>query len=116
MPFIITSIHDPTALAATCRQCNVPAPQEGCIQLEDKEVAGWIVRLPGVRFPIVVDTLTGHVAYHPRDNAFFPYGCIMRFVQRYYAVRHQMRRGEKLFVSRKLGTHRFRRRSFASAG
>lgn len=92
MPVITTSIHDPIALAATCRRLNVPAPEEGCVHLADQEASGWIVRLPGVRFPIVCDTLTGFVTYHPRDNAFFPYLCIMRVIFRYYDVRHQLRK------------------------
>lgn len=116
MPFIITSIHNPIALAATCRQCNLPAPKEGCIQLEALEVSGWIVHLPGVRFPIVCDTLTGLVAYHPCDNAFFPYRCIMKFVHRFYDTRHRLRRGETLSVSRKPAARRFCRRTLASAG
>jgi hypothetical protein len=90
MPFIVTSIHDPFSLAATCRQCNVPAPEEGNIQVGDREVSGWIVHLSGVQFPIVCNTLTGLIAYHPRDNAFLPYRSIMRFVHRFYAVRHRI--------------------------
>jgi hypothetical protein len=96
MAFILTSIHDPSAFAETCRQCNVPAPKEGSIQLGDQEVSGWVIQLPGVQFPIVCNTLTGLVAYHPRDNAFLPYRCIMRFVHGYYAIRHAMSKGEDL--------------------
>jgi hypothetical protein len=51
-----------------------------------------------VRFPLVCNTLTGLVAYHPRDNAFMPYRCIMRFIHRFYAVRHRMRQGKNLSV------------------
>jgi hypothetical protein len=96
MAFIITSIHDPSALAATCRQCNIPAPKEGNIQLGGQAVSGWVMHLPGVQFPIVCNTLTGLVAYHPRDNAFLPYRSVMRFIHRYYAVRHAMSQGEEL--------------------
>ena len=93
MPAIVTTIHDPIALAATCRRLNLPAPVEGCLHLEAQEAFGWIVRLPGVRYPIVCDTLTGFVAYHPHDNAFAPFRSIVRFVYRYYHVRAQLRNG-----------------------
>jgi hypothetical protein len=99
MPFIVTTMHDPYALAETCRQCNLPAPKDGSIQLGDREVTGWIVHLPGVQFPIVCNTLTGLVAYHPRDNAFMPYRSIMRFVHRFYAIRHRMWHGKDASVS-----------------
>ena len=91
MPSIVTSIHDASALLATCRRQRMPAPYEGCIQLDGREVSGWVIRLRGVNLPIVCDTLTGLVAYHPRDNAFVPYQRIMRFVHAYYAIRHQLR-------------------------
>jgi len=91
MPCIITTVHDPLALAATCRRLNLPPPQEGCAHLDDREASGWIVRLAGVRYPIVCDTLTGLIAYHPADNAFGPYARIMRFVYRVYAVQAERR-------------------------
>lgn len=95
MPCIHTSIHDAPALAATCRQLGAPAPQQGCIQLDALEASGWIVRLRDLNFPIVCDTLTGLVAYHPRDNAFVPYRAIMRFVHAFYAVRHRLHRSAR---------------------
>ena len=94
MPTIATTIHDPIALAVTCRRLNLPAPVEGCLHLEAQEACGWIVRLPGVRFPVVCNTLTGLVAYHPHDNAFGPYRCIMQIIHRYYHVRAQLRQGK----------------------
>lgn len=93
MPYIVTSVHDPLALAATCRRFNLAPPAQGCIQLNDQEVTGWVVRLPGVRFPIVCNTLTGLIAYHPIDNAFGRYARLMKFVQRYYAERHRLQQG-----------------------
>jgi hypothetical protein len=92
MPCIVTSIHDPIALAATCRCFGLRRPEEGCLQQTDQEASGWIVRLSGLHAPLVFNTLTGLVAYHPRDNAFGPYARIMRFVYRYYDVRAKLRR------------------------
>jgi hypothetical protein len=59
MPVIVTSIHDPVALATTCCRLNVPLPGPGSVPLADREVSGWVVRLPGVKHPIVCNTLTG---------------------------------------------------------
>jgi hypothetical protein len=55
-------------------------------------VSGWVVRLPGRRFPIVCDLLTGLVAYRRCDNAFEPYGKLMRFILRYYDIRARLTR------------------------
>lgn len=112
MPCIVTTVHDPNALAATCRRLNLPAPQYGCIQLEDKEVSGWIVRLPGVRYPIVCDTLTGLIAYHPSDNVFGRYACVMRYIFRYYDVSHRLRQGRS-DASRRIA-RTFRRRALVA--
>ena len=86
MPLIVTAVHDPVALTATCRRIGIPPIEQGSVQLDDQEPFGWIVHLPGVHFPIVCDTLTGLVTYHPRDNFFDRYARIMRFIYRYYDV------------------------------
>jgi hypothetical protein len=100
MPVIITSVHDAVALAATCRRLGLRPPEEGRVELDGLEASGWVVRLPGLYAAVVFDTLTGRAAYHPRDNAFAPYGRIMRFIRRYYDVRATLRRGDRLAVCR----------------
>jgi hypothetical protein len=91
MPYIVTSAHDPEALSATCRRLGLRPPEEGGARLGPIEAQGWVVRLGGLRAPIVLDTLTGLVAYHPLDNAFEPYGRILRFILIYYEVRAALR-------------------------
>jgi hypothetical protein len=91
MPRIVSTVHDPIALARTCRQLGLPPPAERSAQL-DEAVFGWVVRLPGLRFPIVCDTLTGLIAYHPVDNAHDRFARIARFVLNYYDLRAQWRR------------------------
>jgi hypothetical protein len=100
MPYIVTTVHDPIALAATCARLGLPAPAEGCVPLGPVEASGWVVRLPGLHAPLVFDTLTGRVAYHPRDNTFGPYRRIMRFLHRYYDVRAALRRGRTVSPAR----------------
>jgi hypothetical protein len=85
MPRIITTVHDAAALAATCRRLGLSPAVEGTAHLAE-EVFGWVVRLPGLRFPIVCDTLTGLIAYPPVDNAHDRYAHIMWFVEWYYDI------------------------------
>jgi hypothetical protein len=101
MPRIVTSIHDPQVLFATCRQLGLALPREGAVQLGADTVRGWIVRLPGPRSPIVCDTLSGLVAYHPLDGLHERYQHIMHFIERYYAVRVQERRDHERRCARK---------------
>jgi hypothetical protein len=93
MPVIVTSIHDPAALAATCRRLGLDPPREGSVRLDGREASGQVVRLPGLHAPVVCDVLSGLVAYHPRDNAHDPYARIMRFILCFYDVRAALRRG-----------------------
>jgi hypothetical protein len=86
MPRIVTSIHDPAALARTCRALGLPPPAPGRVRHEGPWVCGWVVRLPGLRGPLVFDTLSGLVAYHPRDGAHDAYARIMHFIHGSYAT------------------------------
>ena len=88
---VVTSIHDPTALAETCRQLSLHPPTRGSGRLGSQELSGWMIRLSGL-CPILCDTLSGLVLYQPRDNAPHRYARLMRFIERYYDVRAQMSR------------------------
>jgi hypothetical protein len=88
---VLTSVHDPVALTATCRDLDLPPPKEGKVRLGSEKVSGWVIRLPGLRHPVVCDTLTGLVSYHRQDNGHEPYGHLMRFVLHYYAVKARLR-------------------------
>jgi hypothetical protein len=92
MPRIVTSVHDPVALAATCRRLHLAMPRQGSVRHGEEEVFGWVVRLPGVRFPIVCDTVTGLVAYRPRDGAHEPYARVMRLILSFYDTQFHLRR------------------------
>jgi hypothetical protein len=101
MPRIVTSMHDRDALAATCRELGLSPPRQGSVTLEAGAVAGLVLHLPGVRFPIVCDLLTGLVAYHPLDNAFDRYERIVRSICCYYAVHARLRRSHSETACRK---------------
>src|SRR5581483_11729331 len=92
MPVIVTTVHDPVALAATCARIGLAPPEEGRVCCDGREASGWVVRLSGLA-PLVFDTLSGLVRYHPRDNGHERYARIMRFIHRYYDVRAALRHG-----------------------
>src|ERR1700685_3430590 len=92
MPRIITSLHDPIAITATCKRLPQSPPEEGILCLDDREAFGWIVHLPKPRFPITCNTLTAIIAYHLRDNRFGPNGHIIRFIYRCYGTQALRRR------------------------
>lgn len=87
MPCIVTSIHDLSALTATCQRLGLERPIEGTVQYESGDVFGWVIRLPGVRYPLVCNLLTGLVMYHSADNVPYRYASIMRFIFRVYSFK-----------------------------
>ncbi len=94
MPRIVTTLHDPAALSTTCRRLDLSPPVERTITLGAEEVFGWVVRLVGVRYPVVCDTLTGLVAYHRLDGAHHRYAAVMRFLLRSYDIQAELRRSQ----------------------
>jgi hypothetical protein len=89
---VVTSIRDPVALAATCLELSLTIPKERTFQLHQKEASGWVVRLPGLRRPVMFDLRTGLVAYHRLDNAYERYAHLMRFIHTFYAVQTRLKR------------------------
>jgi len=90
MPRIVTTVHDAIALAATCEGQNLAPPVEAAVQVDGKEVFGWVVRLPSLRFPVVFDTLTGLVNYHRLDKACQRYAHLKHFLTCYQRVRAKL--------------------------
>ena len=88
---VVTSIHDPAALAETCRRIGLPPPERGSARLGGREVSGWVVCLSGLH-PVVCDTLSGLLLYHPADNTHGRFARLAHFIQRYYDVRARLSR------------------------
>ena len=95
MPRVVTSIHDPCALAVLGDRLGLAPPVERSVWLDTEEVFGWVVLLGDRRHPVVCDRLTGLVAYHPTDNAHDHYARRIRFVERYDDLRPKLRRGDR---------------------
>jgi hypothetical protein len=72
---IQTLVHDPAAVAAACQRLDLAPPRQGTARLYSGEAEGLLVQLPGWRYPVVIDTLSGAVRY---DN----------FAQRWGEQRH----------------------------
>jgi hypothetical protein len=60
---IKTEIRDPVAVAAACQRLGMPEPMHGTAKLFEGEAAGWLVKLPGWLYPIVIDTATASVRF-----------------------------------------------------
>ena len=60
---IETEIRDREALTAACRRLGLPRPVAGTARLFSGKAAGLIVKLPGWRYPVAVDTQAGKIHY-----------------------------------------------------
>ena len=60
---IETRVHDSTALAAACCRLQLAEPVQDTVRLFNGNVTGLSVKLPGWRYPIVVDTASGSIKY-----------------------------------------------------
>jgi len=83
---VVTSVRDRAALEAACRELDVNPPRQGRLRLDNDEACGFVVRLPGLRYPVAFDLRSGFVAYHRLDNAFEPYARLTRLIHACYAV------------------------------
>jgi hypothetical protein len=80
---IQTKLHDPAAVAAACRRLHLEAPAEGVAQLFAGTAAGLLVRLPGWRYPLVIDVLTGTLQYDNYGGAWGEPAHLDRLLQAY---------------------------------
>jgi hypothetical protein len=89
---VATSVRDPAALAAACRELRLRPPQrQENVRPGAEEASGWPVRLPGLRRLIVLDLLTDLVYYDAQDNAHERFACLMRFVRLVHVIQARLR-------------------------
>lgn len=60
---IETKVYDAAALVAACRRLGLAEPVHDNVRLFSGDAAGLSVKLPGWRYPIVVDTANGSIKY-----------------------------------------------------
>jgi hypothetical protein len=53
----------PAGVTAACRRLGLVAPVHQTVKLFSGEATGLTVRLPDWRYPVVIDTTSGHVCY-----------------------------------------------------
>ena len=80
---IRTRIRDPAALAAACRRLGLAEPVEGEAELFSGRASGWVVRLPGWTYPVVVDAGAGTLAYDNYNQAWGGQDQLDRLLQAY---------------------------------
>ena len=60
---IETKVYDPAALSAACRRLGLAEAVHGNVRLFSGDATGLSIKLPGWRYPIVVDTADGSIKY-----------------------------------------------------
>ena len=60
---IETKIYDAAALNAACRRLELAEPVHANVRLFSADAIGLSVKLPGWRYPVVIDTAEGSIKY-----------------------------------------------------
>ncbi len=60
---IKTQVKDIAAIRQACVRLQLAPPCEGNARIYNQECSGWLVELPGWRFPVVCQTETGDLQY-----------------------------------------------------
>ena len=80
---IETRVYDAAALAVACRRLGLAEPVCGNVRLFSGDATGLSVRLPGWRYPIVVDTADGSIKYDNYDGRWGNPADLGRLLQMY---------------------------------
>lgn len=86
MSHIVTvqvEVRDLEAVRSACRRLELPEPVHGKVELYEKEVEGWQVRLPDWSYPIVCNLDSGEVRYDNFEGSWGDQKYLDRFVQTY---------------------------------
>ncbi len=78
-----TEIRDPVALASACRRLGLQQPVQGEAELFVEKARGWIVSLPGWRYPVVIDTDARQLHYDNYNGAWGEQSQLDRLLQAY---------------------------------
>jgi hypothetical protein len=92
---IETRLHDAAAVAAACKRLCLPQPVHGKAALYGGEAEGLIVRLPGWRYPAVIDVLTGAVRFDTFEGRWGDPRQLDRLLQAYAAEKVRLEARKK---------------------
>ena len=80
---IETQVRDPAAIYAACRRLQLTTPIEGKARLFSGVESGWLVQLPGWRYPLVCQAKTGQLRFDNYGGQWGPQRELDRFLQAY---------------------------------
>ena len=80
---IRTQVRDPIAVASACDRLQLPAPVQGTAKLFTSQASGLLVQLPRGRYPVVIDTTKGEIAFDNFNGRWGEQQHLDRFVQIY---------------------------------
>jgi hypothetical protein len=80
---IRTQVRDPIAVASACDRLSLPAPVQGTAKLFTSQASGLLVQLPRWRYPVVIDTAKGEIAFDNFNGRWGEQQHLDRFVQIY---------------------------------
>ena len=80
---IRTQVRDPIAVATACERLSLPAPVHGTTKLFSSQASGLLVQLPRWRYPVVIDTAKGEIAFDNFNGRWGEQQHLDRFVQIY---------------------------------
>jgi hypothetical protein len=80
---IRTQVRDPIAVAVACERLCLPAPVQGSAKLYSSQATGLLIQLPRWRYPIVIDTVKGEIAFDNFNGRWGEQQHLDRFVQIY---------------------------------
>ena len=93
---IQTQVRDPLAIRAACGRLGLAEPVQGTFELFARQkVTGLAVQLPDWRFPVVIDTAKGEIAFDNFQGRWGDQRQLDRFLQ-IYAVEKAKLEGRKL--------------------
>jgi hypothetical protein len=84
---IQTEVRDPAAIAAACQRLGLPEPVHGTAKLFEGEASGWLVKLPGWLYPIVIDTAAASILFDNFGGSWGTAEQLDRFLQAYGVAR-----------------------------
>lgn len=80
---IRTQVRDPIAIAFACERLALPVPVQGTAKLFSSQASGLLVQLPRWRYPVVIDTARGEIAFDNFQGRWGEQQHLDRFVQIY---------------------------------
>ena len=92
---IETRVYDAAALIAACRRLELAEPVHGNVRLFSGDATGLSVKLPGWRYPIVVDTADGSIKYDNYEGRWGDPEKLGRLLQMYAVEKAKMEARKK---------------------